>query len=138
MIQASVPFILFDDTCEQALAYYADVFDAEIVEKMTFEDVGYTEDDQRSRCIANATFKLGNQFFYAGDVVEKNNLQTITANGRISFWLELESYEEITTLENQLIKTGSTSLVGLHKTFWESYYAKLQDKFGVIWELNAQ
>ena len=138
MIQASVTFILFDDTCEQALAYYADVFNAEIVEKMTFKDMGYIEDDQRSRCIANATFKLVNQFFYAGDVVERNDFQPITSNGRISFWLELESYEEITTLESQLIKTGSTSLVGLHKTFWESHYAKLQDKFCVIWELNAQ
>ena len=87
MIQASVPFILFDDTCEQALAYYADVFNAEIVEKMTFKDMGYIEDDQRSRCIANATFKLVNQFFYAGDVVERNDFQPITSNGRISFWL---------------------------------------------------
>lgn len=138
MIQASVPFILFDDTCEQALSNYVELFNAEVLEKMTFEDVGYTEDSRRNHCIANATFKLGNQRFYAGDVVEKNDLQPVSSKGRISFWLELDSYDAITTLEKQLIQTGSTSLVGLHKTFWESHYAKIQDKFGVIWELNAQ
>lgn len=73
-----------------------------------------------------------------GDVVKKNNLQPVSSKGHISFWLEIDFYDMITTLENQLIQTGSTSLVGLRKTFWESHYAKLQDKFGIIWELNAQ
>lgn len=59
MIQASIPFLLFNDDCEQALAYYVEIFNAEIIEKMTFEAVGYTEDSQRSNCIANSTFNLG-------------------------------------------------------------------------------
>lgn len=138
MIQASVPFLLFNDDCEQALAYYVEHFDAEIIEKMTFEDVGYTEDSQRSDCIANSTFKLGNSLFYAGDVVEKGNLQAVPENSRISFWLELDSREEIAALESNLISTGSVSLVALHKTLWESHYAKVQDRFGIVWELNTQ
>lgn len=47
MIQASVPFLLFHNECDEALSYYVDIFQAEILEKMTFEDVGYTEDTQR-------------------------------------------------------------------------------------------
>ena len=76
--------------------------------------------------------------FYAGDVVEKGNIQAVSQNSRISFWLELDSLEEIAVLESNLISTGSVSLVALHKTFWESHYAKVQDRFGIVWELNVQ
>ncbi|MGM0165589.1 hypothetical protein IGI39_000531 [Enterococcus sp. AZ135] len=138
MIQASVPFLLFHDECDEALSYYVDIFQAEILEKMTFEDVGYTEDTQRKNCIANATFKLGNNLFYASDMIEPDIIQTSSTNSRISFWLELDTFEELRALESQLLATGSINLVKLHETFWESHYTKIQDKFGIVWELNAQ
>ncbi|EMG26634.1 glyoxalase/bleomycin resistance protein/dioxygenase [Listeria fleischmannii subsp. fleischmannii LU2006-1] len=57
---------------------------------------------------------------------------------QISIWLEIDSIEEINELEKKMLRTGSTSIHALHETFWDSKYTKIEDKFGIIWELNAQ
>ena len=138
MIKCGIPFLLFHNNCEQALAYYREVFQAEIVETMTFEEVGYTDEKQRLSCIANSTFKLGESIFYAADVIDENSAAEWNSSNRISVWLELEQEEEIRTVTESLLGSGSKCLSPLETTFWNSLYTKIQDPFGVIWELNVQ
>lgn len=138
MIKMSVPYLVYNDECEEALAYYADLFGAEISEKMTFEDMGFTEDIKRKSCIGHSVFKLGESLLYASDSVEKESFHGKSTNTQMSIWLEIESVEKVRELEMRMLNGGSASIEALHKTFWDSEYTKIKDKFGIMWELNAQ
>lgn len=137
MIKNSTPFLLFDGNCQSALDLYVSVFKATVIEKMTFKEVGYMDDESRLNCIANSTFKLGESLFYAGDIVNDGKEQWKQGN-QVSFWLEITDVEELKRIERQLLDTGGKSIIGVYKTFWNSQYTKVQDNYGMIWELNVQ
>ncbi|TLG77301.1 VOC family protein [Culicoidibacter larvae] len=138
MIKTGTPYLYFYDECNDALNYYVDIFGAEILEKATFEDVEYMEDESRKDCIAYASFKLGESILLANDFLEKKSKERCSADAQISIWLEIEKDTDIKLLEERMLATGAQSITKLEETFWNSFYAKIEDKFGIIWELNAQ
>lgn len=138
MIKTGTPYLYFYDECADALNYYVDIFGAEIIEKSTFEDVEYMEDESRKNCIAYASFKLGESVILANDFLEKKSKENCSKSSQISIWLEIEKDADIKLLEEKMLATGSKSITKLEETFWDSLYAKIEDKFGIIWELNAQ
>ncbi|MGG5369893.1 VOC family protein [Enterococcus sp. AZ196] len=138
MIKTGTPYLYFYDECNDALNYYVDIFGAEILEKSTFEDVEYMEDENRKDCIAHASFKLGESVFLANDFLEKKSKDKHSESSLISIWLEIEKDTDIKLLEEKMLATGSKSITRLEETFWDSLYTKIEDKFGIIWELNAQ
>ncbi|PLS37070.1 hypothetical protein CYV26_00585 [Carnobacterium maltaromaticum] len=138
MIKTGTPYLYFYDECNDALNYYVDIFGAEIMEKATFEDVAFMEDESRKNCIAHASFKLGESVILANEFLEKKRKDNCSANSQISIWLEIEKDADIKLLEEKMLATGSKSIIKLEETFWDSLYAKIEDKFGIIWELNAQ
>jgi PhnB protein len=104
---------------------------------MTFEEVGYMNNKDSLNYIANSTFKLGESIFYAGDIVDDGKERWQQGN-QVSIWLEITNGDELIQIEHQLINTGGKSIIGIHETFWNSQYTKVQDKYGMIWELNVQ
>ncbi|WP_321386403.1 glyoxalase/bleomycin resistance/extradiol dioxygenase family protein [uncultured Enterococcus sp.] len=138
MIKTGTPYLYFYDECDDALNYYVDILGAEILEKATFEDVAYMEDPSRKNCIAHASFKLGESVILANDFLEKKSKENSSGSSQTSIWLELEKVADIKLLEENMLATGSKSIIKLEETFWDSLYAKIEDKFGIIWELNAQ
>lgn len=138
MIKTGTPYLYFYDECDAALKYYVDIFAAEILEKHTFQDVEYMEDVSRKDCIAHASFKLGESVILANDFLEKQSKENGSTCSQTSIWLEIENDTDIKIIEEKMLATGSKSIVKLEETFWDSLYAKIEDKFGIIWELNAQ
>lgn len=138
MIKTGTPYLYFYDECNDALNYYVDIFDAKILEKATFEDVEFMEDESRKNCIAYASFKLGESVILANDFLEKKRKENRSVSSQTSIWLEIETVADIKLLEEKMLATGSKSITKLEETFWDSFYAKIEDKFGIIWELNAQ
>ncbi|EMG26633.1 hypothetical protein [Listeria fleischmannii] len=80
MIKTSVPYLVYNDDCKEALSYYVDIFGAEIIEEITFEDMGFIEELDRKSCIGHSVFKLGQSLLYASDAIEKENFQNKTKN----------------------------------------------------------
>lgn len=138
MIKSGTPYLYFYDECDEALKYYVDILGAEIIEKVTFEDVNYMEDESRKNCISYASFKLGESVILANDFLRNQSKGNCSASLQTSIWLEIEKGVNIKLLEEKMLATGSKSIIKLEETFWDSLYAKIEDKFGIIWELNAQ
>ncbi|PUB16724.1 VOC family protein [Paenisporosarcina sp. OV554] len=63
--------------------------------------------------------------------------QNVSIGNNVSIVLECESEEEIQTHYDRLSKGGNV-FMELQDTFWGAKYAKLQDPFGVIWDLNFE
>ncbi|MGD6817098.1 VOC family protein [Metabacillus sp. 113a] len=51
--------------------------------------------------------------------------------------MELESDEEIETLYAKLKEKGTVRME-LEDTFWGARYAKVEDPFGITWDLNFE
>jgi PhnB protein len=134
MRQQAIPYLMFDGDAKDALAYYCDVFQGEIIQSQTFgeTDFDFATPPEADDRIANAQFQKDGLLFMVSDVfpghpVEKGN--------NISFALELDSEEEINRLYAALSAKG-TVLMELQDTFWGAKYAKVKDLFGITWDLN--
>mgnify|MGYP003623664175 CR=1 FL=1 len=92
------------------------------------------EQEEHKSLVMNATFKIGGMKFCANDV-----LDTPPAIGnQLSVWLEFDGEPSLTSAFDHFRQPGCTVISEREETFWNALYAKVQDPFGLIWELNYQ
>ena len=92
------------------------------------------ESEEQNELIMNATFELGGVTFCANDIVDNSYKE----GGNIALWLELESEEDLDKTNEQLLNSKCKVITPLEETFWNAVYTKVQDPFGIVWELNYQ
>lgn len=134
MIKEGMLFLSFSGQCEQALAFYTKVLQAQVLEKMTYLDAEMSDGSDSDHLIMNATMQLGNLKICASDLLEAE--PTIGTNA--SIWLEIDTEEHLNQLFTGFLEVDSQVITPLETTFWHSLYCKVQDPFGVFWELNCQ
>lgn len=132
MKHQATPYLTFDGNAREALEYYKDVFEGEIVGIQTFGEADFPTPPEVDNRIMHAQFKKDHLFFMVSDAFLG---QSIQVGNHISLALELESEEEIQKLYRALSEKGSV-LMELQDTFWGAKFAKVKDCFGVIWDLN--
>ena len=135
MIKSTITFLQFDGNCNNALEFYQDVFSANVTEKVTLGEAELAKNETEAHLIMYSMFMLGEQKFGACDI--SDDTQLIVGN-QMSIWLEIDTKDSIHNLYSDLKNKGCTVITDLADSFWESKYAKVQDMFGVIWELNCQ
>ncbi|WP_152658247.1 VOC family protein [Oceanobacillus sp. CFH 90083] len=132
MKNQATPYLTFNGNAQEALNYYKQVFDGEIVSMQTFGEADYPTPPAAENRIIHAQFKKDALFFMVSDTFPS---QPVEAGNHISLVLELESEESIQKIYHAL-EQESDILMKLQDTFWGAKYAKVKDKFGVIWDLN--
>ncbi len=135
MIKTILPFLYFKGNCKEALGFYTNVFKVEILEMVTYREADMEVNDEQKDYIMNATMAFGEMQISASDVIDK---QTLTNGNTLSIWLEVESENAIRFIYDQFKKKDCIIISQMESTFWGSIYAKVQDPFGFIWELNYQ
>ena len=128
------PYLTFDGKAKEALDYYKEVFAAEIVAVQTYGEADYPTPPEAENRIMYAQFKKNDFTIMVSDGFPD---QPVTIGSNISLALELESDEEIDSLYGKLTQKGH-ALMELQDTFWGAKFAKVQDPYGVIWDLNFQ
>jgi PhnB protein len=128
------PYLTFDGKSKEALEFYKDVFDAEIIGVQTFGEADFPTPPEADERIMHAQLKRGDLSIMFSDTFPG---QSVEIGSNISLTLEPESEEEIQKYYNALSQNGNV-VHKLEDTFWGAKYAKVQDAFGVIWELNYQ
>ncbi|MFX3623234.1 MAG: VOC family protein [Ectobacillus sp.] len=132
MKQQATPYLTFAGNAREALTYYKEVFEGDILEIQTFGEAQFPTPPEMDDKIMHAQFKKGPLFFMVSDTFLG---QSVEIGNHISLTLELENDEEIETLYGRLREGGSV-LMELQDTFWGARFAKVKDRFGVIWDLN--
>ncbi|MDQ0246724.1 PhnB protein [Bacillus fengqiuensis] len=132
MKQQATPYLTFNGNAKEALEYYKDVFEGEILGIQTFGEADFPTPPEVDDRIMHAQFKKDGLFLMVSDAFLG---QSIEVGNHISLALELESEEEIQKLYDTLSEKGSV-LMELQDTFWGAKFAKVKDCFGVIWDLN--
>jgi PhnB protein len=128
------PYLSFDGNAKQALDFYKEVLGAEIVGLQTFGEADYPTPPEADNRVMHANLKKGGISIMFSDTFPG---QSVVVGSNISLTLEPESDEEIQNVYDELSKNGKV-LTKLEDTFWGAKYARVQDQFGVIWELNYQ
>ena len=139
MIKSALPYLTFDGNCDEALSFYEEIFEAKVVEKALASEYNI-ETKNGEDMILNAILLLGENKILVGDKAEQyDGLGTRMENGgRISIWLEIETEDNLNNICKKLREKNCEFLIDLHETFWNSKYVKIEDNFGIIWELNYQ
>jgi PhnB protein len=128
------PYLSFDGNAKQALEFYKEVLGGEIAGVQTFGEADYPTPPEADDRIMHAKLTKGDISLMFSDTFPG---QSVVVGNNITLTLEPESEEEIQHLYDALCK-GGKPLMELEDTFWGAKYGRVQDAFGIIWELNYQ
>lgn len=126
------PYLMFEGEAKEALEFYKGVFNAEIIGIQTYGEADYPTPPEANDRVMHAQLKKGDLSIMISDAFPG---QTVDKGSNISLTLEFESDDEIQKYYDALVQNG-TAHMELQDTFWGAKYAKVQDSFGVIWDLN--
>lgn len=128
-------YVNFNGNCRDAVQFYAEVFNTEKPEIMTFAemppDPGFKVPEEAKELILHTSLNIHGSTVMFSDILPGNPL--ISGNN-ISLTVMTASVEETDKLFNQL-KEGGTVDMELQETFWSKRYGSLTDKFGIIWQI---
>ncbi|MFZ4453179.1 VOC family protein [Salibacterium aidingense] len=134
MIKQTIPYLTFDGEAQAALKYYEKVFGAEVFEVQTFGEADFPTPPEADERIIHARFQKGHMLVYVSDSFPG---QAVEKGNNFSLALDFDTEDEQKTVYYALAEEGIVHME-LQETFWRAVYAKVQDPFGVIWDLNRQ
>ncbi|RLL46710.1 VOC family protein [Oceanobacillus piezotolerans] len=131
-------YLTFNGDCEEAVLYYADVFQTEKPEIMYFKDVPPSDEmpltKETENLVLHARIQIDGNPIMFSDVFPGMDY-TIGNNINVTVVHHDEEY-----IRNAFEKLGVNGKVGmeLQETFWSPCYGSVTDKFGVEWQLSVE
>ncbi len=138
-------YLNFPGTCEEAFAWYAEIFGSEVVGLMRMDQVPpgegegqgdnppLSEDEKQFVMHAEVTI-LGGLVLMGTDMLTSRGHRMECGNN-VTINLEPATLAETQRLFDAL-SDGGTRAFGLEKMFWDAYWGTCVDKFGVPWMFN--
>jgi len=129
------PYLFFDGNCEEALAFYADVFGGEVTSLHRFEGSPMESQlppDYKTK-VMHANFEAPTLRFMASDGIPG----TKRSGGRISLSLGTRDVSEAEGVFKRLSEGGSVSMP-FQDTFWGAKFGMLTDRYGIDWMVNCE
>ncbi|MDR3298307.1 MAG: VOC family protein [Candidatus Nomurabacteria bacterium] len=128
-------FINFNGNCREAVEFYAQTFNSEVKDLISFgqapADPNYPIKDSEKDLVMYAEVKIGDKNIMFMDM---SSDYPLTVGNNISPTINTEQKDEINRLFDAL-KEGGKVYMAPQKTFFSAWYAMVEDKFGIIWQL---
>jgi PhnB protein len=124
------PYIMFNGNCEEALNFYARVFDGRIEGLQYFEGAPMEYSPEDAKKVMHATFHAGEIFLMASDGQQNEGV-----GGMVTLSINCASEEEINRVF-EAMSEGARVTMPLNDTFWGARFGMLTDQFGVNWMFN--
>ncbi|SJZ93861.1 VOC family protein [Anaerorhabdus furcosa] len=127
----------FDGNCEEAVKYYANVFEVE-PKIMKFGDMpgnpGYPMSDDLKNRVLHANMMIeGSQLMFSDTMP---GMEFIVGNN-LSLTVVTKDAEKLTQWFNKLAKEGFV-VMPLEEAFFSELYGYVKDKYGVGWQFNLE
>lgn len=131
-------YVTFNGECRQAAEFYADVFQTEKPEFMTFGDSPQNPDyplpDAAKDLIMHTRLSIKNDVIMFSDTFPGS---PVTAGNNISLAYVSEDTDELTAIFEKLKQQGDVSME-LQETFFSKCYGKVRDQFGIEWQVSYE
>jgi PhnB protein len=125
------PYIAYKGNCNEAIDFYKQALDAELVYSQTWGESPMSEPGLEDK-IMHATIKIGGSTIMMCD----DPRQEGAAGSNISLAIGLNDVEKAKEYFNKLSDGGNVTMP-LDKTFWAEAFGMLTDKFGINWMVNC-
>ena len=131
-------YLNFDGNCREAVEFYADVFNTEIQEIMTFDQMPEDEDitipEEVKDKILHTHLDIKGTMVMFSDCLPGMG-PPLTVGNNVSLTVVSKDLAEIQMLYGRLREGGSVEME-LQETFWSKAYASVTDRFGIPWQLD--
>lgn len=129
-------YINFNGNCREAVEFYAQVFETEQPQFMTFGEAPpnpeYPLPEEAKNLIMHTRLSIDGSNVMFSDVFPG---MPFNAGNNISLSIVSNNMEKIKSYFAKL-KNGGTVGMELQETFWSKCYGSLTDKFGIEWQFN--
>jgi len=126
------PYIHFAGNAEEALNFYKDVLNGEIVMLSRYGDSPVPADEDYKQKIIHARLVFGENMIMISDTFKGNAVHT---NGNIQLNVDVPDKLQLETVFGKMA-AGGKIMMPLQDQFWGATFGMLQDKFGVNWMFN--
>jgi PhnB protein len=126
------PYIAFKGNCREAIEFYKNALDAEVLFTQTFGESPMSEMGPAEN-IMHCTIQVGNSTIMMCDDPRP---EAAGADGNISLAIGLNDPKRAKQVFDNLAKSGSV-VMPLEKTYWAEAFGMVNDKFGVKWMVNC-
>ncbi len=131
MLHKLTTCLWFDSNAEEAMEFYASIFEKAKIGSIAFYgEAGHEVHHRPKDSVMTAHLTIDDQ-----ELMGLNGGPVFTINPSISFYVTCKSEKEIDNLYKTLLDGGSV-LMELNKYPFSEKYAWVSDKFGVSWQLN--
>ncbi|MDG0876273.1 VOC family protein [Paenibacillus thiaminolyticus] len=129
-------YLNFNGNCREAVEFYADVFGTDKPQIMTFGDTpphpDFTLPEEAKHLVMHARLTILGSNVMFSDVFPG---MPFTVGNNISLAIVSENEDDLQTFFDKL-KVGGKVVMELQETFWSKRYGQVEDRFGVLWQLN--
>lgn len=134
------PYVFYSGRCEEAIAFYLDATDGELLFKMTHGDMPDETPVEDEGCISGVSFSP-EQIMHAhlrigqGELMMSDGAPQAAYGG---FAVSLSTPDEAQGKRwFEALSAGGEVTKSWAPTFWANGFGMLTDKFGVPWMVNA-
>ncbi|MBP3964929.1 VOC family protein [Paenibacillus lignilyticus] len=125
------PYLYCEDAKGQA-SFYVEALGGEIISQQTYGEMmpGAAEGDNDK--VMHLVLQAAGLLFYMADAgpIQRGNGMDLT--------LEFETEEEAEDAFNNLSGNGGTVIMPFERMFWGSMFGRIEDKYGVRWQIATQ
>ncbi|CAH8711008.1 VOC family protein [Paenibacillus thiaminolyticus] len=129
-------YLNFNGNCREAVEFYADVFGTDKPQIMTFGDTpphpDFTLPEEAKHLVMHTRLTILGSNVMFSDVFPG---MPFTVGNNISLAIVSENEDDLQTFFDKL-KVGGKVVMELQETFWSKRYGQVEDRFGVLWQLN--
>ncbi|SCZ79624.1 VOC family protein [Acidaminobacter hydrogenoformans] len=129
-------YVNFDGNCQEAVEFYAAVFETEQPVFMTFDmgpqDPAYPVPEEAKGRIMHTNLLIEGDLVMFSDTFPG---MPFTVGNNLSLIVQSVSKENLTKYFERLSEDGNVEMP-LQQTFWSELYGNVTDKYGIGWQFS--
>ena len=128
------PYLSFPGNCEEALTFYKEALNAEIVQLGRYGESPMKSSEDLKDKIIHARLRFGDALIMASDVI---NERPLNSGDNISLSVDCDNDRQLGEVFSKMA-TGGKITMPLQEQFWGAKFGMLTDKFGIHWMFNFE
>lgn len=142
MLGTIEPYINFKGNAKEAFDFYAEVFELQPPEIMTYKDMPPQDQDEMKDMIGEDQVMHGAVDFNGTLLMGSDTTDMMFEEGRLiqgnNFYLSWssENAADVKKVFDRFVQGGATVIMPLEETFWAPLYGMVRDPFGVQWMIQ--
>ena len=129
-----ITYLHFAGQCEEALNFYKDALEGEILQISRMEEGPMEVPENVKGKVMHARLQIGESILYMSDTFDPSSIKE---GNNTSLSLDIEDTAKLEKLFARLSAGGEVKMQ-LQDTFWGARFGMFVDKFGINWMMNCE